>query len=424
MKRLILFELIVLFLATTFESDSPPGWYLQVLPVSDQINDIFFLDSLTGWVVTDGRTSTNDTGYIMKTLNGGENWTVQYNQPMKLNAVQFLDANTGYTVGGSGSGTGRIFKTTNSGNNWININSFAGSFTDISFVNNDTGWICDDNPLDGGIFKTMNGGANWQSQLGAGFSIKKLFFISKDTGWAGSNEADGKLYRTTNGGQVWNLQYTTSIAVGSIFFLDNQKGWIRAGGGNGVAYTTNSGVNWTVSEGDFAGVDLRFVNDSVGYSGGLDSKVRKSYNGGKNWGYQTSPIFNNQSVSMIKADTVHGWAGGNGLIHTTDGGGNITFTGITPISSEVPAGYELLQNYPNPFNSMTKLKFQISKQGYAVIKVYDIAGKEISLIVNENLNTGVYEIIFNANALASGVYFYTLIVDGTVIDTKRMILLK
>lgn len=94
---------------------------------------------------------------------------------MKLNAVQFLDANTGYTVGGSGSGTGRIFKTTNSGNNWININSFAGSFTDISFVNNDTGWICDDNPLDGGIFKTMNGGANWQSQLGAGFSIKNSF---------------------------------------------------------------------------------------------------------------------------------------------------------------------------------------------------------------------------------------------------------
>ncbi|MCI0450132.1 MAG: hypothetical protein L0Y79_10190, partial [Chlorobi bacterium] len=54
MKRLLFFELLVLFLATTFESDSPPGWFQQTLPVSDVINDIFFLDSLTGWVVTQG----------------------------------------------------------------------------------------------------------------------------------------------------------------------------------------------------------------------------------------------------------------------------------------------------------------------------------------------------------------------------------
>ncbi|MCI0449480.1 MAG: hypothetical protein L0Y79_06805, partial [Chlorobi bacterium] len=165
MKRLILFELLVLFLATTFESDSPPGWFQQSIPVSDIINDIFFLDSLTGWVVTDGRTSTNDTGYIMKTTDGGNNWVIQYNQPMKLNVIQFLDNSTGYAGGGSGSGTGRIFKTTNGGTNWVNIISFVTQFTDLFFVNKDTGWVCDDAGVFGGLFKTMNGGLNWFQQM-------------------------------------------------------------------------------------------------------------------------------------------------------------------------------------------------------------------------------------------------------------------
>ena len=83
-------------------------------------------------------------------------FTYQYAQPMKLNAVQFTDANNGYVVGGSGSGTGRIFKTTNSGNTWINISTYSSLFSDISFVDANTGWVCDNSPLDGGIFKTTN----------------------------------------------------------------------------------------------------------------------------------------------------------------------------------------------------------------------------------------------------------------------------
>ena len=71
MKKLILLELAFLFLATTFSSNPPPpGWYQQTLPVNDFVNDIFFLDSLNGWVVT-------PNGYIMNTQNGGNNWTIQ-----------------------------------------------------------------------------------------------------------------------------------------------------------------------------------------------------------------------------------------------------------------------------------------------------------------------------------------------------------
>ncbi|MCI0448271.1 MAG: hypothetical protein L0Y79_00610 [Chlorobi bacterium] len=124
MKRLILFELLVLFLATTFESDSPPGWFQQTIPVSGVINDIFFLDSLTGWVCTAGASSGSDTGYVMKTTNSGNNWIIQYNPIMTFTSIQFLDVNTGYTSGGSG--LSRIFKTTDGGANWNDIGAVLG----------------------------------------------------------------------------------------------------------------------------------------------------------------------------------------------------------------------------------------------------------------------------------------------------------
>ena len=419
MKRLILFELMILFLATTFQSDSPPGWYQQVLPVNDQINDIFFVDSLTGWLCTAGASTGSDTGYVMKTSNGGDNWSVQYNQVMNLNVIQFLDINTGYS--GGGNGTAKIFKTTNSGQNW-NLQSALGFITvkDLFFVNHDTGWVCDDNPLNGGIYKTINGGLNWQNQLGASYSIRKIFFINKDTGWAGS--ADWKLYKTVNGGSNWTLQYTTNIAVSSIFFINGQHGWIRSGGGNGVAYTTNGGTNWTVSQGEFAGTDIKFVNDSIGYSGGVPN-VTKSLDGGKTWGFQSTPSNTYNSVYALDKDSLHAWAGTYNFIKTVDGGGPIV--GMTPINSEVPSGYELLQNYPNPFNSMTKIKYSVKRQTSNVkLVVFDVQGRFIAELVDQDHSAGIYETAWNAPGYSSGIYLYSLIIDGVTAETKKMLLLK
>lgn len=97
--------------------------------------------------------------------------------------------------------------------------------------------------------------------------------------------------------------------------------------------------------------------------------------------------------------------------------------GIEPISSEIPQKYELFQNYPNPFNPMTKLKFQMPKFGFSKLVVFDVTGKEISILVNENLKPGIYEIDWNAENLPSGVYFYSLITNEFT-QTKKMVVLK
>ena len=209
MKKLILFELILLFLATTFESDNPPGWFQQTLPVNDILNDIFFIDTLNGWIVSQGNFAMNDTSYIMHTTNGGNNWVVQKSGRENLNVVQFLDVNTGYAGGGTNGTTfSTFYKTTNTGINWIALNNLGGiQINDLQFINKDTGWVCDaDATFGAGLQKTTTGGLTWVQQLPRSFRPSKLFFISKDTGWAACNST--QLYRTTNGGTNWSLQFT------------------------------------------------------------------------------------------------------------------------------------------------------------------------------------------------------------------------
>jgi len=107
--------------------------------------------------------------------------------------------------------------------------------------------------------------------------------------------------------------------------------------------------------------------------------------------------------------------------------------GIQPISNEVPERFALYQNYPNPFNPATKIKFEIpllrgvdgakgDRRG-VLLQVYDILGREITTLVNEELKPGTYEVDWQAENYPSGVYFYTLRA-GSINETKKMVLLK
>lgn len=90
---------------------------------------------------------------------------------------------------------------------------------------------------------------------------------------------------------------------------------------------------------------------------------------------------------------------------------------------QVPNDYSLNQNFPNPFNPSTTIQYDIPKTSFVKISVYDILGKEIKLLVNEEKNPGHYEIIFNAKELAGGIYYYS-IKAGEFSQSKKMILLK
>jgi hypothetical protein len=106
-------------------------------------------------------------------------------------------------------------------------------------------------------------------------------------------------------------------------------------------------------------------------------------------------------------------------------------TGTNSKSINLPNQYQLFQNYPNPFNPATIIKFSIpadanitnTSKVNVLLKIYDILGREISTLVNDDKAPGNYEIKFDASSLASGIYFYTLSAND-FFETKKMILLR
>ncbi|MBI5474931.1 MAG: T9SS type A sorting domain-containing protein [Ignavibacteriae bacterium] len=109
---------------------------------------------------------------------------------------------------------------------------------------------------------------------------------------------------------------------------------------------------------------------------------------------------------------------------------------VKEIASGTPATFSLEQNYPNPFNPTTMIRFTVpanvgtgpartaSAGGHALsLRVYDLLGREVATLVNQNLNAGSYETVFSAEGLPSGAYFYTLR-TAEFVQTKRMTLLK
>jgi hypothetical protein len=97
--------------------------------------------------------------------------------------------------------------------------------------------------------------------------------------------------------------------------------------------------------------------------------------------------------------------------------------GIENISTEIPQAYSLYQNYPNPFNPSTNIKFDLPKSGFVKLAVYDALGREVRVLVSENLKAGTYNYNFNASSFASGVYFYRISAEEFS-SVKKMLLIK
>jgi len=133
------------------------------------------------------------------------------------------------------------------------------------------------------------------------------------------------------------------------------------------------------------------------------------------WG-STSPSFcevRPNGVKVLEMKLPNGYFSYRAFRHTWDG--------MPP--EELPKSYSLYQNFPNPFNPATTIKYALVENSYVTLKIYDIVGREVKTLVSANQPAGTYLIDFNAENLASGVYFYKLVANGFT-DAKKMILVK
>jgi hypothetical protein len=123
-----------------------------------------------------------------------------------------------------------------------------------------------------------------------------------------------------------------------------------------------------------------------------------------------------------------GFGGGGSTLKGCRVNGNVfgdtSLISVRCIGSFIPSSYCLYQNYPNPFNPLTNIKFEIPKSSFVNIKVFDISGKEIENLVNENLQAGTYETQWNASKYSSGIYFYHLSINNQRLAVRKMVLVK
>jgi len=149
--------------------------------------------------------------------------------------------------------------------------------------------------------------------------------------------------------------------------------------------------------------------------------ILRTTNGGDSWSSQIIGTTNwLSSVHFVDINT--GWAVGDSgsIYHTTNGG--VSFVEENEIG-EMPTEFSLSQNWPNPFNSSSVIRYSIPQSSNVVIKIFDVLGNEKGTLINDEKSAGSYEIMWYAENLPSGIYFYQLKADN-YIETKKMILLK
>jgi photosystem II stability/assembly factor-like uncharacterized protein len=348
--------------------------------------------TFTGGLITSSGTifiATNNAGMIRSTDNG----------------VTWTSINTGFTGGEArkptmsssgvlfiGSPSSGIFRSTNNGDSWTQINSGLTNLNTASIGIDSAGNIFTGVKGTNGMFKSTDNGDTWTlTSLTTSMRFYSLTVAPNGDIYAGSRYDPNApnpngLYRSTDNGETWSH---FGLAGQSI----NTSGVVFAGGTiytatdtNGVYRSTDGGASW----------------DSV--NTGLSSRYILTFS--LHNGYLYAGTYGGLFRSVQNVNSV-----------------------IEQTSGILPDSYLLMQNYPNPFNPTTNIEFQIppSEGGYRGIfvtfKVFDVLGKEVATLVNQELHPGTYSVSWDASNTPSGIYYYQL-QSGNYVETRRMTLVR
>lgn len=199
-----------------------------------------------------------------------------------------------------------------------------------------------------------------------------------------------------------------------------------ASSGNYVEFRTNTGkITWTINNLNaagsyeiFFGYRLSFDSPKSQFINVNDERVTElEFDGVVNkWLEKSLFVDLVEGSNKIEIELSWGWMDVDYLAVPIDI--------VTSVNNRIILNeYRLEQNYPNPFNPSTKIRYSISKNENVILKIFDMLGREVEVLVNSNQAAGNYEVIYSAKNLSSGIYFYTL-EAGSFIHRKKMILLK
>ena len=284
----------------------------------------------------------------------------------------------------------------------------------------------------------------WGTQSGIAWAV----------GYSGSAlDANPIALRSTDQGLSWKIfnPSNSNSSATSVVINTRNSDSVYVSWNNCIYLTSDNGESWETvftSRGDFIHtLAIDPLNPENVFAGGLffdDSPphlkfgvLLHSTNGGKYWDH-VDPVTNVLLGKITSIAVVNKFEDDNTYVFIGTAGTGIwryrysIITGINE-NKKIPGHFILSQNYPNPFNPSTKIKFVIPKSSFVNLKIYDVLGREVSTLVNEEKHPGSYEVEFSAKGgsasggdahnLSSGIYFYKL-QAGSYSSTKKMIYLK
>jgi photosystem II stability/assembly factor-like uncharacterized protein len=372
--------------------DGGDTWDLQNSGVETGIADIFFLNDHMGWALV--WSVSNPTGtIILKTKNGGENWTPEnYPEPDKyMRKIFFMDSLRGW-MGGSPDA---FVYTTDGGMEWTNVvidSGVLGHLPPINFSFFDSnygfanGGIFD---IAGVIWKTINGGINWFSMAVGPEPIQQIIFFDSlnALGVGGDFEFGTGIARTYDAGESWQYASLGVAGVASaVSFRTSSEGWACLGSAQKFIFTHDSGNTWT----------------------------------------QVPTPNHSRIFDLVFTDSMHGYAvGDGGIILKYD----TTVVGITDTQfPDLPSTIKLYQNYPNPFNPKTVISYQLAVGSTVELTIYNVMGEKVKELVNEKQSAGEYHFVWDGKnkigqKVSSGIYLYQL-KSGKVAESRKMVLMR
>jgi len=341
---------------------------------------------------------------VFKSTNGGAAWTnVTSGLPARtITSVYVHPTNSDVAfLTFSGFGTNKVYKTTNGGTNWISIH---GNLPD-SPVNDIFIYTYDmQNPstyfvaTDVGVFLTKDDGSTW-TELADGLPNTVIIHLD----YSPSNQM---LRAGTHGRGVYEAFIDFTVPVELTSFNANVLGnqivlnWITA------TETNNRGFE----------IERKFKNNEWETIGFIDGKGTITETQTYNFKDSYNEIsYSGRVLYRLKQIDFDGSFEHSKIIYA-----DVDFT---------PQTYSLSQNYPNPFNPVTNIKYSVPLESEVRIVIMNSLGQEVAELVNEIQNEGFYEISWNADEFASGVYFYTIKAVSTnkqlsFQDTKKLLLVK
>ncbi|MFA5669264.1 MAG: T9SS type A sorting domain-containing protein [Balneolaceae bacterium] len=409
-------------------------------------------------------------GGFYRTSDNGENWeVVDVKRYLIVNALEVKD---NYLLAGTDYG---VYSSTDNGNNWTSM--YEGTGEDSTYVLSLAVWGNDIFAgSKSGIYRSSDDGTTWNKVYEGSYTSSS--YIHTLTIWQNYLFAGTKygVYRSNDHGDTWEDanagfgQYPVEVTV-----IKGFDDYLFAGGAStGVYRSIDNGTNWENVE-KLSQIGIIPVNDLIKkgnylFAGTTGSGIYASANNGESWisssyGIPRYGTGNNLWVyafaehdNYLFAGTYVGmysstnnglsWQSQNEGLESEIGNGiralikhdGYLFAGTYEIgvirrplseiatsnevtSAQVPSAFNLKQNYPNPFNPTTNFEFSLAEQSFVSLKVYDITGREVAKVLSENMAVGTYTKSWNAENLASGVYFYRLDA-GSFTQTKKLTLIK